>query len=396
MPIKRLQGRFWLFFTGATILFILSCGNEDDNMTNSPLESQWDISESPYNGGKLLVLDGFIGPYGITVASDGNIYVSDLKEGRVVRFNRNFRYTGWLGMNDSNSNSASGWHISGTPVRGTETGMFNMAHSVDFDARGNIFIADYLNGRIHKYSPQGQFLGLFFDPPSRPELAFDGCANGNFDRDFNLWVSDFNAHRVFKFGPDGSLIGWMGEYESGGLTSGFADTGQAKISYINGGLYKPHMVQCDEQGNIYIVETGNHRVQKFDSSGRFLGWIGARSGGGLTDGWETTGESVASDLPGGFSAPVSLQLVNDELMIITDNTNHRIQKFDIDGHFIGWLGGKPDSTVTTGWETSGQSGPGGDAPGMFLAPYDARLHGDTLYVADGHNGRIQVFILDNP
>ena len=368
--------------------------DEGETMIAPNIPNQWPVASYPYAAGTLNIISGFTGPYGITITEPGNIYVSDLKEGRVVRISRYMTCTGWLGMVEGDSNSASGWHTTGTPARGTEIGMLNMPHSVDFAADGTIFVADYANGRIHKYSPNGQFLGLFFDPPSRPELTFDGCANASFDRDFNLWVSDFDAHRVFKFDPAGNLIGWLGEFESGQLTNGFADTGSSQLCYQLGGLHKPQMVHTDAGGNIYIVETGNHRIQKFSPAGISHGWIGARNDGTLTAGWTLDGQSGASALPGGFNAPVSLQIVGDSIMIITDNTNHRIQKFSLDGHFLGWLGGRADSTITAGWETTGLSGPG-DAPGMFLHPFDARLIGNKLYVADGHNGRVQIFTLGN-
>jgi len=324
------------------------------------------------------------------VTPDGTIYISDLGEGRVIRFSRRLRVTGWLGMMAGDPPSASGWHTTGLPLQGTEFGMMNMPHSVDFDRHGNIYIADYLNGRIHKYSPSGTFLGLFFDPPSSPELAFHGPANAHFDRDFNLWVSDFDLHRVVKFAPDGSLIGWLGEKAGGGLTGGFATSGSAQGSGALGGFLRPHMARVNQAGDFLVVETGNHRVQKFSSTGAFIGWIGANSNGTLTDGWQSSGLSGPSSLPGGFNAPVSLQLIDGDTMIITDNGNHRIQKFGPDGRFIGWLGGKADGGITAGWEVSGQSA-GGTDPGMFNAPYDAWWQDRTLYVADGHNGRVQIF-----
>lgn len=361
-------------------------------MTNPSASSQWTVQTLTYTGGQIQIISGFIGPYGVTAEPDGNIYVSDLKEGRVVRLNSDFIATGWLGMVEGVSGSESGWHTGGTPDRGTDTGMFKMAHSVDFDALGNIFVADYQNGRIHKYRADGEFTGLFFSPPPRPELAFQGCANATFDRDFNLWVSDFDAHRVFKFDPDGNLIGWLGETASGQLTNGFADTGSSQLSYGLGGFLKPQMVQVDNLGNFYVVETGNHRLQRFTPDGVSSGWIGARDRGGLTDGWTMDGQSTASAQPGGFNAPVSLQLVDDSIFIIADNANHRIQKFDIDGRFLGWMGSKTDSTITSGWEVSGLSAEG-THPGAFSCPFDARLHGNKLFVADGHNGRLQVFTL---
>ncbi len=381
----------WVVFSLITVA-LLSCG-KNNSMTNSHTSTQWTVQTHIIEGGQLQVISGFIGPYGVTVQPDGSMYVSDLKEGRVVRFNSDLVATGWLGMVEGLSGSESGWHTGGVPAQGTDTGMFRMAHSVDFNALGDIFVADYQNGRVHKYSPDGGFLGLFFAPPTRPELAFQGCPNATFDRDFNLWVSDFDAHRVFKFDPDGNLIGWLGETASGQSTNGFADTGSSQLSYQPGGLHKPHMVQVDNLGNIYIIETGNHRLQRFTPDGESSGWIGARDRGGLTDGWTMDGQSTASAQPGGFNAPVSLQLVGDSMFIVADNANHRIQKFDIDGHFMGWMGGKTDNSVTSGWELSGLSALG-TLPGAFSAPFDARLHGNRLYVADGHNGRLQIFTFE--
>jgi tripartite motif-containing protein 71 len=322
------------------MLTMIACSG-DSEIANSPDNQQWQIQSYDYSGGRLEIISGFKKPYGVTVTPDGTMYVSDLGEGRVIRFSRRLHFTGWLGMMAGAPTAASGWHTTGLPVQGTEIGMMNMPHSVDFDHQGNIFVADYLNGRIHKYSPSGTFLGLFFDPPSSPELAFHGPANAHFDREFNLWVSDFDLHRVVKFAPDGSLIGWLGEKAGGGLTGGFVTSGSAQGSGALGGFLRPHMARVNHAGDLLVVETGNHRVQRFSSNGTFIGWIGANSNGTLTDGWQSSGLSGPSSLPGGFNAPVSLQLLDGDTMIITDNGNHRIQKFGPDGRFIAWLGAWP-------------------------------------------------------
>jgi len=360
---------------------------------NSFDNNQWQVESVSYPGGQLQIITGFDRPYGVTVTTFGTLYVSDLGEGRVVRFTSKLSFFGWLGMIEGEPNSASGWHDEGQPAQGSEAGMLNMPHSVDFDRNGNIYVADYISGRIHKYSADGTYLGLFFDPPSAPELAFDGPANAHFDNDYNLWVSDFDLHRIMKFSPDGSFVGWMGEKDDGTPTNGFATSGAAEASTSLGGFFRPHMVRIDRNNNIIVVETGNHRIQKFSSTGVFLGWIGAKRDGTLTDGWETSGLSQESNLPGGFKSPVSLQLIDNDTMIIADNGNHRIQKFDPDGRFVAWMGGKSGGGITSGWETEGESAAGTE-PGMFTAPYDALWQNGRLYVADGHNSRVQIFHLD--
>ncbi len=264
-----------------------------------------------------------------------------------------------------------------------------MAHSVDFNSAGVIFIADYLNGRIHTYDPTGQFLGLFFDHPQSDDLAFAGPANAWFDPVGNLWVSDFDKHRIMKFGPDGNLIGWMGESEAGGPTLGFVTEGVAVSSPAPGGFCKPQMVRVDTEGLIYVVETGNHRIQRFGPDGTLRGWIGAAGDGTLTDGWSYAGTSIASALPGGLNEPVSLELTEDGMLLVADNGNHRLARFTLDGHFAGWIGGRAGGGTVTDWSLGGASASGSD-PGQFRHPFDARVRAGRLYVADGHNGRVQI------
>lgn len=372
-----------------------SCSDEKDTtMVQPELTGQWTVESKAYTGGQLTIISGFVGPYGLTIQSDGTLYVSDLKEGRIVRFSSNLSYTGWLGMRDSDS-SISGWHTSGSPIRGDAPGQFDFVHSVDFDANGILYAADYTNARIHRYAADGEYAGLFFDNPADSNLRFAGCPFVSFDRNGFCWVCDFDGHRVYTFGQDMALIGWLGEFAGGGITNGFADSGLAQQSSEFGGFYQPHMARTDSHGNVYVVETGNHRIQKFASDGTFLGWLGTYSNGQLTNGWATDGIAISSVQPGGFINPVSLFIADDSLLLVADNGNNRVQKFGIDGTFKGWMGAKADGGVTAGWEATGLSAESAE-PGGFAAPFDIKWHDGKYYVADGHNGRLQIFNLDNP
>jgi DNA-binding beta-propeller fold protein YncE len=377
-------------------LFAVACSDDEGLVKDGaiPTDTTWQLDTASYTGGTLLIFNGFVKPYGFALGPQGNLYVTDLQEGRVIRFTQNFLFTGWLGSVQGVANSQSGWHVTGLPDRGTASGQLYMPHSVTFDYSGSLFVGDYMTGaplgRVHRYAPDGGYLGLLFDNPTDATLQFEGIANACFDAHFNLWVSDFDGHRVFKFAPDRSLIGWLGEKSGGGLTDGFATTGRAQQSSALGGLFHPHMVQVDDSGFVYVVEGGNNRIQKFDAGGHFVGWIGGRGDGTLTDGWESDGTSRASADPGGFSSPVSIRLIPGSAFLVADNGNNRIQKFGMDGRFMAWLGGKEGGGVTAGWEISGRSAIG-TVPGAFDAPFDAQLRNGRLYVADGHNGRIQIF-----
>jgi DNA-binding beta-propeller fold protein YncE len=349
----------------------------------------WTVSVHLYGDGTVTIIDGFSKPYGICAEHGNHLYVADLGEGRVIRFSEEFAFDGWLGLLCCNSDSVSGWHYNGFPVQGDGEGQLNMPHSVDFSPAGDIFVSDYRGRRIHRYSVDGEFLGRFFDSPDPPELAFAGPANAHFDSSGRLWISDFDGNRVYLFDASGAFSGWLGEPGSGV----FHFSGSATMSSVPGGFNKPHMARTDSDGNIYVVESGNNRVQKLSPSGAFIGWIGALSGGGTTDGWAIGGTASASADPGGFNQPLSLQLCGDGSMIVTDNGNNRIQKFGADGRFISWLGGRAEGGTTSGWAAAGQAA-AGDVPGAFDAPFDAVEFDGKLYVADGHNGRVQIFDLN--
>ena len=90
-----------------------------------------------------------------------------------------------------------------------------------------------------------------------------------------------------------------------------------------GQLLHPRGISLDPSGFIYIADTGNHRVQKFDPEGRFLGEIGGF-------GWE----------PGRFSSPTGLTAREGLNIYVADSQNRRIQQFDRD---LNYLASVPDS-----------------------------------------------------
>ncbi|RKX24997.1 MAG: hypothetical protein DRP45_06930 [Candidatus Zixiibacteriota bacterium] len=379
------------------LALFVGCANQNNNSPVSPEipyenNTKWQVDSVSIPGFQIAIISGFESPFGLKVAPDGTVYVPDTRGGQLVRFTPDLRPNGWLGMLDGESSSINGWHYEGEPRRCQEYGAFDMAHSLDIDQYGNLYIPDYAAGKIQRYAPDGTLLGIFYDNPASPDLAFNGSVTGYFDADYNYWVSDFNLHRITKFDPTGKLIGWMGERTGGELTGGFTVLGTSQHSTSLYGFNQPQEVKFDRFGNFYVVEIGNHRIQKFAPNGQLLGWLGAYRDGTLTDGWATEELAGETSVPGGFRNPVSIHFLDNDDFIVCDNGNDRIQKFTYDGKFVGWIGGKAEGGVTNGWETTGLSA-GGIEPGMMRSPYEAVIHNDKLYVADGHNGRVQIFTI---
>jgi hypothetical protein len=79
-------------------------------------------------------------------------------------------------------------------------------------------------------------------------------------------------------------------------------------------FYMPSDIVFDAQGNWYILDTGNHRIQKFSPDGKYLNTIGSRGQG-----------------PGEMSYPVSLDIYPEGNLLVSDPNNQRVQILLPDG-----------------------------------------------------------------
>lgn len=190
-------------------------------------------------------------------------------------------------------------------------------------------------------------------------------------------------------------------------------TANAKLTYVNewgvsgaghGQFNYPCDLDVDARGYVYISDMGNHRIQKFDSSGNHIkswgSWgsridqfespcgISADGDGNLFIADSTNSRILASDTSGGnprfwgtqgdanglFDYPDGVAADRFGKVFVADTLNNRIQKFDSFGRY------------QKSWGTWGSE------RGQFASPHAiATDHGGAVYVADSGNRRIQVF-----
>jgi len=79
-------------------------------------------------------------------------------------------------------------------------------------------------------------------------------------------------------------------------------------------FYMPAGIALDGPGNLYILDTGNHRVQKFSSDGRYLASFGRQGQG-----------------PGEFAYPDSIDIDSADMVWVSDPNNQRIQVLTLEG-----------------------------------------------------------------
>jgi uncharacterized protein (TIGR03663 family) len=200
---------------------------------------------------------------------------------------------------------------------GTLEGQFNFPKGVAVDSEGDIYVADSQNHRIQKFGNDGRFITAW---------GSAGAAPGQFtepwgiavDGEDNVYVADTWNHRIQKFTNEGEFITYWGVNQ---------DTGGELLEPL-GAFYGPRDVAVDAEGNLYVTDTGNKRVQKFDSEGNPLGQWGG-----------------AGTEPGQFLEPVGIAVDQEGNIYVADTWNQRIQKFDEDFQFIAqwplqaWTGG---------------------------------------------------------
>ncbi|NQT84442.1 hypothetical protein HQ563_15570, partial [bacterium] len=128
------------------------------------------------------------------------------------------------------------------------------------------------------------------------------------DESGNVFVADTGKDVIRKFDSSGNLLGQWGAYGSG-----------------DGEFGSPHGIVVGLSGNVFVVDTENCRIQKFDSEGNFLGKWGSRGSG--------DGQFWGSGYEGG-TGPIGIAVDSSGDIFVADTENHRIQKFDSEGSFL--------------------------------------------------------------
>lgn len=177
-----------------------------------------------------------------------------------------------------------------------------------------------------------------------------------------LYVSEYGANdRVSVFEPAGGA--WRGEAGSGASADGgfefkfaFGQFGSGETEFS-----RPQSIVYDSmRDELIVADACNHRVGRFRPEGTLVAWYG---------GAESAGEGA-----GRFKYPYGLALLDDGTALVAEFGNNRVQRIDL--------------STGAGMGTYGHAGRG---EGELANPWAVAVLGETAYVLDSGNNRVQGF-----
>jgi len=286
-------------------------------------------------------------PIGLAIDADGNLYIADLCDGRVRKI--------------------------------TPTGVIHTVASVPYVNRLAVdnersLYASYYHYKFHvvrKISPWTDVAGAGKrgfggdgGPAIRSNLNWPtGIA---IDAQKNVYIADIQNHRVRKVTPEGMITTFAGTGRRGYGGDGGPAT-QAQLSL-------PYDVAIDSIGNLYIADSGNHRIRKVDAKGTITTIVGTGKAGFSGDGGPATAAQIKSPLRG-------VAVDGEGNVFFVDGGNVRLRKVTASG------------TIKTiaGTGESGFGGDGGPATSAQIRQPTAIVcdNSGNIYFVDSWNGRVR-------
>jgi DNA-binding beta-propeller fold protein YncE len=328
----------WLF----AALLVFSAGS---NAQQSPPAIRFDSVPEPLQ----LPNDVYLGEVtGVAVNSKGHIFV--LSRGnttgpayaaaaaQLLEFDRDGKFVREIGKN------LYAW---------------SFGHSVRVDKEDNVWVTDKGSDMVIKFNPAGRVMMVFGrkqeasdedtgplkhpKPPLPPEVGrFRQVTDVTWDGQGNAYISDgYINSRIAKVDKNGK---WLKSWGEPGNKPGQLNT--------------PHNIAADAQGNIYVADRGNRRIQVFDGEGNVLREIridvpvdaGAQPAiGNIPDVAKL--EAAGSPLTMAPGAPWTVCITPgpNQVLYTSDAFPGRIYKLSLDGKVLGVLGESGKQLKQFGW-----------------------------------------------
>ena len=281
-------------------------------------------------------------PWGITIANDGGLIVTENYGLRVIKYNSELIREWTHGQAGNYVGVDAYTRLEGNPAQ---------------DMTGNIYFNDTGNHQIVILDESGDYIGSMGEKwqPGNDISHFDcpqGVAISPVNQD--IYVVDTCNQRIQVFDDNRLYKATLGVTDVTG-------TDNLHFDYPSG-------VVIDALGNIYVADTGNYRVQKCSLN---------------NPGYNCTtfvGEPGVFDSAFDHLYPKAIAIDNNGFLYVTDEWNNRVQVFDNSGNYLTTIGGT--------WGTS---------PSSFVNALGVAVDAQgQIFITDTYNHRIQKFVPGYP
>jgi YD repeat-containing protein len=277
-------------------------------------------------------------PSGVIVDAKGNLWVSDEGNNRVLELTETGEYENQIG------NSGSG--------PGELKGPVDIAIS-----EGEVYVADSGNNRVAEFAPDGSYLGQIGTVGKGPGQFSEPHGIAANPTNGDLYITDFNEERVQEFSPAGKFLTQWGTWSkvhevgnpvgiainssgrlyiadryAGKITAwSLPEAGGAQLNYASafgtlgsgeGQFNRPYSAAIDGQGNLWVTDRSNNRIEKLTTQGKMLASYGTTGTGEL-------------QFKGPWGIAINKSTGN---AYIADGENNRIEELSSTGTFVRTFG----------------------------------------------------------
>jgi sugar lactone lactonase YvrE len=262
-----------------------------------------------------------LGPYGIAIDSKGLVYVADQRVGAVFIFN-------------TETHDA-------TLIKNGSDAHFGLINGLAIDDSDRLFVSDGKLRRVLIFNPKHEVEGQIAEGLVDPV----GLAIDNENR--FLYVVDEQQDLVMVYDADSlKLLRHIGT------------PGKKHTLTTPGDFGGATNVALDKDGNVYVTDTMNNRVEIFDAEGTFISAFGK-----------------AGDGPGYFARPKGIAIDCDGHIWVADQYQDRVQVFNREGQLLTYIG-------------DGHA----NGPGQFKALVGIAIDKQNrVFTTEQYPGRMQMF-----
>jgi sugar lactone lactonase YvrE len=233
-------------------------------------------------------------PTEIAVDAASNLYVND---------DYNYRVMLWR------KNSSTGVIVAGTGVSGNSINQIGTSAGLAIDSQGNIYVVDHGNNRVMKWVVNATYGTLV---AGITDVA--GSNNTLFNQPYGLYLDENNSY-IYIADLANSRIQ---RYQLGISANGTTVAGGNGLGPGSNQFNAPYAVCVSKKtGDIYVADTGNHRIQRWSP--------------GATSGVTIIGVTGVSGIDATLlNGPTYVVLsMNETFLYVSDGFNNRVQRFQL-------------------------------------------------------------------